>query len=207
MTTKTESETIVPQTPDPEPASPKRVDSAGIPVDPGLEAWRNTLRGRVIVMRTVAYGEVVREVISGGATFFITPADRRMNQAKAATPPQDVFTNGTLEPVSLIDSEPDTAKLLANPNILSSAQMRRMFRIKGDAFAESVSKITHAATLARMREMCENPGIDARISQVSAIDARIAAVSSKTSDSIRTNEATVQHGPDGEVIPKAVMPR
>jgi hypothetical protein len=91
-------------------------DTDPIPVEQGVETWRNGSAGIVVINRVGEYGRRISDSIHGGRVFQITPQERRMNQGACALPTQDPFTNGTLHPQTLLDSEPDTAFLRENPS-------------------------------------------------------------------------------------------
>jgi hypothetical protein len=105
------------------PARP--VDPSLVPSESGVEVWRNATAGLVYINRIGEYGRKFSELIQPGRAFQVTPTERRLNQNSVALAEFDVFTNGTLEPVDLIDDEPDTEKLRNNPNLITDKDVRR----------------------------------------------------------------------------------
>lgn len=173
-----------------------------VPVDAAVETWRNTLAGKVVVNRIGEYGRMVASVVHGGRTFQITPQERRMNQSGIATPEQDPFTNGTLAPVELVDGEPDTEALRANPNALSEEDLPKLFQLKGAEFVERIAQITNHAPLARLVELARDPRYDATLSQYEALKTAESELRATRDDRDRP---TAPVNADG--LPKGVTPR
>lgn len=179
----------------------KRVDPDLIPIDPGLELWKSTVPGIVAVNRLAEYGRKRVELIKGNRSFNITPQERRMNQNACALPELDPFTNGTLQPVSLIDDEPDTPALRENPNVLDDKDIEKIFRVKGEAFADRIAKITNPSTLNRLAEMAREPRLNATIQQYEQIKGRQRAIDKDVVDVGPTAETTTERKP------RAVTPK
>lgn len=94
-----------------------------------------------------------------------------MNQEVAAHDSLDVFANGMLVPVRLIDSEEDTAKLQANVNAMSETAMKALFKSQKPAFQAKVDEISNVTTLRRLLEVASE--VDASIRQAEYIQHRI----------------------------------
>lgn len=182
--------------------SVKGVDPNLVPVEPGLELWKSTVPGIVAVNRLGEYGRTRVEMIKGHRSVTITPQERRMNQNACAIPELDVFTNGTLQPVTLIDGEPDTAALRRNPNVVDDQDIERIFRLKGEAFAERIGLITNASTLGRLADLAREPRLNATIQQYEQIKARQRAV---TKDVVEEVGPTMEATPERK--PRAVTPK
>jgi hypothetical protein len=151
-------------------------------VEPGLELWRNAAAGIVAINRIGEYGRTRVEVIHGDRTFHITPQERRMNQNVCARPELDFFTNGTLQPVVLLDDEEDTAALRQNPNVMAEADIEALFKIKGEAFAERLDHITNTATLGRLVALAREPRLNATVQQYELVKARQRALETEVAD-------------------------
>jgi hypothetical protein len=116
-----------------------------------------------------------------------------MNQEKAADESLDVFVNGMLSPVQLVDSEHDAEELKANPNSMSEPAMKAMFKSQIKTFTSRVNAISNPIALRRLLEVASE--IDASIKQAEVIRARLEQVSPSVS------EATVHGGRSfGETI-------
>src|SRR4051794_30037083 len=179
----------------------KKVDPTLVPLEPGLELWRNMVPGIVAINRSAEYGRKRVELIQGGRAFNITPQERRMNQNACARPELDVFTNGTLQPVTLLEDEPDTVALRQNPNVLDDKDIERVFRLKGEAFAERLAQVSNSATLSRLSDLAREPRLNATIQQYEQIKARQRVVDSEVVD------MGPSAPPAAERKPRAVTPK
>lgn len=149
-----------------------------------IETWRNPGAGRVVIKKFDHRGEPNKEeMIRSGQTFTVTPAERAVNQNMAASPEMDMFSNGTLAPVALIEGSEMAREAAINPNLLSEGDMRTMVGARGkgpakaeiaEAFAERLDSISNSTTLRRLLEMAQEE--DAPYSRVLAIQQRLAAV-------------------------------
>lgn len=149
-----------------------------------LETWRNPGQARVVIKRFDGRGEPNRdELIRGGATFTLTPQEREVNQRLAYNPDLDLFSNGTLVPVDLIEGSEAALAAARNPNLLSDDDMRGMVVRRGpastkakadEAFGERLAAIQNATTLGRLLALAEEE--DAPVSRVRAIQRRLAEV-------------------------------
>lgn len=142
------------------------------------ETWKNATRGNVGVMKFDVKGNEVGTVVRSGKTVTLTPDERRLNQDKARSKKTDLFNNGTLEPVRLID-DPEMAdsaeykEIVDNPNFISESEMREIFTSKRiDTFRNRLSEIENVNVLVRIREMANSE--DAKKSQIDAIEDRLA---------------------------------
>jgi hypothetical protein len=143
-----------------------------VPMQAEVETWLNESAGIVVINRLGEYGRQVVDMVNGGRRFQITPAERRMNQNACAQPDQDVFTNGTLRPISLLDSEPDTESLRINPNLIAEEDLASMFQLKGEFFVQRIATITNPAAMNRVVEMARDPRFDATLAQYEAAKQR-----------------------------------
>lgn len=185
-------------------AAARRVPTATEPiaVNADVETWQNETQGTVVINKVGEYGRRVVELVHGGRRFQVTPQERRMNQNAAHGSDQDIFSNGTLRPVSLIDDDPDTERLLANPNILAADDLPKLFTLKGDKFRERIGQITNEATLARVLELARDHRNDASLSQYEALKEREIELRSEVTD-----PKTSKSDPTPERTPRPVTPR
>lgn len=154
--------------------APRRVptETEPIEVQAAVETWKNDTAGTVIINRVGEYGRRIVDIIHGGRQFQITPEERRMNQNAAHSAEVDIFTNGTLRPIDLLDTDPDTEELLKNPNILSDDDLPKLFTLKGDVFRERLAAISNPVVLSRLAEIARDPDYDASLAQYEAIKSR-----------------------------------
>jgi len=144
-----------------------------------LESWKNPTEGRVWINRLDHRGELDKvEVIASGRTFHITSKERRLNQEMAYNSDQDIFANGTLAPVRLIEGSEDAAAFATNPNLITEDDMRGLVKpgrgpakATADAFIERLSNIRNPATLERLLSLAREE--DAPLSRVEAIQTRL----------------------------------
>ncbi len=158
-----------------------------------LETWKNPTEGRVWINRLNHRGELDKvEVVAGGRTFHISSHERKLNQEMAYNSDLDIFANGTLAPVRLIEGSDDAREFAANPNLLTEDDMRGLVRkSKGttDAFVERLATIKNPATLERLLTLARDE--DAPLSRVEAIQARLGEVSNSSPyASTATREST-----------------
>lgn len=171
-----------------------------VPQEPDVEQWKNATAGTVHIIRLGDYGKPQSELIYSGRVFTITPQERRRNQNAFATPALDMFTNGTLEAVSLIDGEPDTPRLRSNPNMLDEKEIPRVFKLRGENFNERIATITNPATISRLLELARDPRLNATVHQYETLRRR-----ERTLNGEAESESPAQ--PAGDGLPRAVTPR
>lgn len=139
-----------------------------------FETWKNATLGRVVLKKYNQRGELSDEMMPGGKVFHIKPAERRINQEMAALPELDMFQNGQLTPVRLIDTEEDAKEIASNPNLLSESEMRDLFKGHWKTFESKVSEVSNLTTLERLLQVANE--VDAKVRQVEVIQARIAEI-------------------------------
>jgi hypothetical protein len=181
------------------PARP--VDPSLVPSESGVEVWRNATAGLVYINRIGEYGRKFSELIQPGRAFQVTPTERRLNQNSVALAEFDVFTNGTLEPVDLIDDEPDTEKLRNNPNLITDKDVRLMFRLKGEMFRQRIEEITNVASVNRLLEAARDENFEASLAQFEVLKMR-----KITLDGNASREAPEPSDPNTAGLPRAVTP-
>lgn len=181
---------------------------SGPQADTSLELWRNATAGRVLIKRFGPDGRSRSELIAANKAFHLTPAERRHNQELAARPELDVFTNGTLQPVRLLESEFDTASLLDNPNHIPDDDARKVFKLADPQFKARVEAITNEPGLHRLRDLALERQTRATVWQLRIIEAAIANVA-PVIDHVRPEVAGAgSDKPAGDrTKPKAVSPR
>jgi hypothetical protein len=142
-----------------------------------LETWKNVTRATLVIKKQNQRGELADEIVGGDKVLHISPTDRRINQELAANEDLDMFTNGLLSPVRLIENEEDTAELASNPNSMSEGDMEDLFKAHHKTFEAKVGQVKNEQTLRRMLEVARR--IDAKSSQIDKINARLDEVTPK----------------------------
>jgi hypothetical protein len=161
-----------------------------------LETWKNPTEGRVWINRLDHRGELVKvEVIGGGRTFHISSQERKLNQEMAYNADLDIFLNGTLTPLRLIEGSEDAAAFAANPNLLSEDDMRGLVKpgrgpakATTDAFVDRLATIKNPATLERLLSLAREE--DAPLSRVEAIQGRLRELSGSQFTSTAAPDST-----------------
>lgn len=143
-----------------------------------LETWQNATKATIVIKKHNLRGELADEVIGPERVVHLAPGDRRINQELAANEDLDVFHNGLLTPVRLIETEEDAKELASNPNAMSEGDMEELFKVHHKTFETKVAGIRNEGTLRRLLEVAKK--VDARTTQVEKIQARIAEVSPQT---------------------------
>lgn len=173
------------------------------------ETWQNATLGRAVITKLDARGQKRHDLIGPGKTFHITPTERRMNQELAASEEQDLFLNGVLQPVRLIETDDDFEKLQRNPNHVSEDDVRSMFLLGLPDFVARLDQIGNAAALERLMDIARSDDVNATLRQFEAIQARLAVVSpslfDSQSDALNPTAANPNQGPPSGI--KAVTPR
>lgn len=145
------------------------------------EQWKSAIAGTVVLKRFDRKGDVINEVVASGKTISLLPEERRLNQEMAAEPSLDMFQNGMLVPVRLLESADDYEELQGNPNHLSETDMRKLLSDSKNlaALTTAIAKLSNPTTLQRLRAIAEEPEIDATVRQVRVIESRIAELGSE----------------------------
>lgn len=138
------------------------------------EIWRNAIKGFIGVKKTDRRGEMKDEVIRGGEKFQITTEDRQLNSELAAGDDLDVFKNGMLMPVKILDGAEDAKEIASNPNLITESDMAALFAAHWKTFEAKIGQISNPSTLNRLLAMAEES--DATVRQVNALKERVQAL-------------------------------
>jgi hypothetical protein len=120
---------------------------------------------------------MVHELVHGGGAFTLSKEERLLNMDRAANADLDVFRNGTLVPVRLIDGDEEAAEIASNPNLLTEDDMKLLFKAHWKTFENKVQEISNPLTLQRMLELAEDEEMGATIKQQKTVKARLDEVS------------------------------
>jgi hypothetical protein len=154
------------------------------------ETWQ--ANSTVVLKKTDPRGNVIDLIVNKGKKFVISPIDRQINEDMSADESLNMFSNGILTPVRLIEGS-DTEKIMAeNPNVMTETEMRTLFSAHPKTFAKKVSEVSSPFILARMRELADE--IDATVRQVAIIEARHEQVEPKGYREVSTVGQTLGGG-------------
>lgn len=171
------------------------------------ETWQNVTAGRVVINRMDHRGELTKtDLIDSGKKFNLSTEERKLNQELAARADMDVFSNGALQPVRILDSVEDAREIASNPNLMTDAELRALMKpsVKTPQFADKIAGITNTAALDRLLAMAEEE--DATISKVQAIRNRVREVSPDLFQERQVVSTSPDGGPPVPRRPKAVTP-
>ena len=138
------------------------------------EIWMNSSKGKALVLKYDRLGNLTHEIVRTGGKVDVTTDERLINSDRAALETLDIFKNGVMTPVRLLDGTEDAHEIAANPNLKSEEDLRKLFKLQWKRFDEELSTITNTTTLSRLMEIASE--IDATMRQVKSIQARLEAV-------------------------------
>lgn len=142
---------------------------------PGVdyEQWENASGAMIVLRKMDTLGRITEEKVAGGRNVQITPGERRYNQEQCASEDLDVFKNGLMRPVRLLDSEEDSAVLQANVNAMSESTMRALFNTPIRAFSAKVREVSNPIALQRFLELAQDDAVEATVKQVEVLKGRL----------------------------------
>jgi hypothetical protein len=170
----------------------------------GQEVWQSNIRGLVAVLKQDRRGEVIHELIQPGMRFTITEEERLLNQDRAADKENDLFLNGTLSPIRILDTAERADEIKNNANLMSKEEMEGLFSLHWKQFGQRVDEISNATTLTHLLDMAKE--IDATMKQSEVLKARLEAVAPARYVEVSGmgSGGTID---TGERAPRAVTPR
>lgn len=140
---------------------------------PQVETWKNNGNGNIWVWKTDRFGNMKDELVKSGQKFTITTDERLHNSERASSPDLDIFRNGSLAPVKLIEGSEDEAELASNPNLIAESEMAGLFKLKAKGFDERLGSITNETVLRRLKAIAEDEETGATLAQVRKVEARL----------------------------------
>lgn len=141
--------------------------------EPELETWQNSTKGRIGVLKFDHRGDLRNELVRSGMNVHLTQAERQINQEKAASAELDVFSNGHLTPVRLLEGTEDAKEIASNPNLMGESDLRGLFKAHWKTFDTKVKEITNTITLNRLLALSDDDSVNATVKQVATIRKQI----------------------------------
>lgn len=139
------------------------------------EAWQNTSRGSVYVKKYGARGEETTVRVLGGQVVTLSPEERRLTTM--AIPPKNkhlnVFENGVLVPLQLVDSAEDYEEIASNPNLLGDSDIREALREKTPTLKKTLAEISNVNLVRRFQELAAEEEDKMTMPKIRAIEARL----------------------------------
>ncbi len=158
------------------------------------EVWKNVTRGRRGIHRVDAFGKVQKELVGPGKTVSITSEDRIHYQRIVASEKLDIFKNGAMVPVRILDE--DTQREVAeNPNLMSEEDLQNLMKAQWKKFESEIGKISTLYALERMRDIAESSE-DISVKKYKIIADRIATVKEESAPT-RVNEMLIKRAQRG----------
>ncbi|RTK94010.1 hypothetical protein EKI60_04620 [Candidatus Saccharibacteria bacterium] len=142
------------------------------------ETWQNLNAGDVYIDVADPYVPNAHRShrIGPGDMVSITIAERQFNQRNIPKKDYDLFTNGTLTPVKLIDTAADFEEIALSPNVKSETDLRDLFKLTASKFKTEIAEIDNQRILERLIELSEDDSTNVSLSQRKAIEARLDAI-------------------------------
>jgi hypothetical protein len=140
------------------------------------ETWSNIGKGDVFILTYDHKGALRSVPIRAGQSLTISVEERQLNQDRAASSDMDIFSNGRLAPMRLVDSADDYEEIASNPNHLTEADMLEILKSKGKAFSQRLDEISNVIALERMHELASDEAINVSMAQFRVLESRLAEV-------------------------------
>jgi hypothetical protein len=140
------------------------------------ETWENIGKGDVFVLTFDHTGRLKSVPVRAGGKITMSIEERQLNQERAFSSDVDMFSNGRLSPIRLVDTADDYEKIANNPNHISESDMNDILKLKGKAFSERINEITNAVALERMFELASDETANVSMTQFRSLEKRLAEV-------------------------------
>lgn len=174
----------------------------------GKEGWKNSGKSTLQVWAfSSVYGQMSATLIRGGQTVHLTPAERRMNQDKVLDPKHDPFTNGTLIPVRIIETEADVEQIRSNPATLTDDQIAELMSGHGNTLKKRLRDISNSVTLMRLLEIGASEAVDASTSKMLAVRERLEEIDPQQAAIIESDEQAARTAAPAMATPGAQGPQ
>ncbi len=187
-------------TPTKKAAGPRPDNIDAMPVEPGVETWKNAGPSLVHITKIGEYGRRESELVYGGRVFGLTPQERRLNQSQCFDAKNDPFTNGTFISLTLLDDEPDTERLRANPNVLDDGAIAELFKLSGEAFNSRLVEITNTSVVDRLVDLAGQAATGASVQQLETLKRYKRLLAGE-------QDAPPAEPKPEDILPKAVTPK
>ena len=145
-------------------------------IESDKETWENIGKGDIFVLTFDHTGRLKSVPVRAGSKITMSIEERQLNQERAFSPDVDMFTNGRLSPIRLVDTADDYEEIANNPNHISESDMVDILKLKGKAFNERIGEITNAVALERMFELASDESANVSMTQFRSLEKRLADV-------------------------------
>lgn len=135
----------------------------------------NASKGKAAVLKYDRYNNLIQELVSSGKNIQITREEREINQERAASSVLDLFANGIMVPIRLVDPE-DEKEFAENPNLMTDDDLRVMFAMQWREFDAKLVTISNAYTLNRLLDISKDETVKASVRQATQIENRLKSI-------------------------------
>lgn len=137
-----------------------------------VETWKNASASRVVIKKFSYDGKLKDEIVRGHGVVTVSAQERKINAEMAADASQDVFSNGALLPVQLVETADDLEQIQENPNLLSETDMGELLDGHHKTLESRLGEISSKATVSRLLEIAQER--DITTGKLKAIESRLA---------------------------------
>ena len=140
------------------------------------ETWVNMGAGDVYVKTFDFQGQLVSVPVRSGKQILLSVQERQLNQDLAYSKEMDMFHNGRLTPLKLVDTADDYTEVAENPNHITEDDMKEILKLKGKAFTSRIAEINNNLALHRMFELAGDETLGISMTNYKALDKRVKEV-------------------------------
>ena len=138
----------------------------------------------------------LQKVPPAGGTISIDEEDRRDNVSRHYFDPSaNVFTNGSLIPVKLIDSAEDYAEVASNPNFLSEGDIEKAIKGPVKGLRDTLEEVSNLQVAVRFQEVADDLG-NVSDAKSKAIKERVTSLRPVVKTNMNDTPNTVKDGED-----------
>ena len=139
------------------------------------EIWENKNKSQVWIMKENVRGDVESVPVRPGTRVELTVEDRQRNQEVSVDKSLDVFSNGMLSSVQLIDTAEDYEEVNSNPNSKSESEIRDLLELNANQLKKELAEIDSPLVIERLRDFVnsdDDKASNVTVAKVKAVNAR-----------------------------------
>lgn len=136
------------------------------------ERWKNQTRSTAFVFKYDRYRNIISEAVDPGREVVVTKEEREINQERAVSKDLDIFSNGILTPLKLVDPD-DQREFAENPALLSNSELEDILKLPKKAFEARIKEISSVYPLQRLKDLTQQEDTKVTVGVVQALDARL----------------------------------
>lgn len=151
------------------------------------EVWQNVSKGYVSIFKLDNRGNRIDELIPPGGKTHLLPDERIMNHEICLDDKFDVFQNGILHPVRIVDSSDDYVSVSGNPNHVGESELKELLKLHAATLRKRLKDMTALPAVQRLLELAEADE-DTKQSTLTVISERLAELD-QSPHHVRSSEA------------------